>query len=311
MLDLSLWSEPPFFLLLTLIAYLLVRPPTITQAGLIYIAFLALTEIRHVAIFVAPALAVALGWRSSLQEGIARRLAKSALWLTAILFGWTTLNLWRSGNPLHPTTSQMECQHFLAAYNSLNYCRALPHLELCMLDPDRKFFGNPSIKPDTLIFDPQGPLMQYTGTPQKMCEQWAAIRSMLIHDKLSATILLITKNFAAQLGPWNASERGAPWPGEVSPEVKIEQFDTLLEQSRDVSRYAAPVALAIALLGIIFGPAFLRPLLLFLVLSSLGHATGIALNNPFLTLRYMAVPKFLLVLAAILAICSFFRRRQR
>jgi hypothetical protein len=122
-------------------------------------------------------------------------------------------------------------------------------------------------------------------------------KELLANYKVECARLLISR-IAGQFGTWEMSERG----GNVLPEGvagAVSYFDRVTALS---GVYVWPLWLlwAAALLKGWRAERLSDPVVVFCLLGGLGHAAGIALNNPFLGLRYLAISKYLVSLAAAL-----------
>lgn len=306
MIHCSVWSESLFMTACLVIAVALHRVPVfLVRLGFCLIAFAVGAITRHVAVFLLPAVIIALSW----PETLMRHRCLVARWFCvaapAFVLLWVGLNISRTGHPLRPVNSDMPCMQSLAALNSVPYCQWAPHLALCRMDPARKVVGNPSLETidgmNQLFFGAESPLRLFAERAggAAVCAELKKTGMIILRHAPLALFGLELKRFVGSFGAWHATERGQP---ADSPKFvgSVVFLDDILELFRKMG------FLNYLLLGVF--PAFVilrkkvNATTAFLVLAACGHALGLALNNPFLTLRYMAVHQLLLALAAVLLI---------
>lgn len=308
-LDFAAWSESGFIMTVVAISCVLAGSMTPFRTGVCCIAlFTLLAEFRHAAIFFLPGAAIALVAYSWGHAGPVKRKwrlgAKWALvWGTSLASAWMLLNVARTGHPLIPSRAKFECAHFLAAYNGLPFCRDIPDNLVCATDPERRIVNNPATDATFYIFSPEGPVRKI-GQSEKLCDSWQEIKRVLVTKHPIETVALIGRRVMEQFGEWTSPERGAGlYPIQL---VGVNNwFDRRLLASAS-THYLVPLSLVAACIAFWCGGWPLRPLLLFLVVGSAGHAIGIAINNPFLAMRYLFIHKAFICLAGLSSIPAIF-----
>lgn len=306
LIRLSLWSEPGMLLFIAASAVVLgaKRIGNLAKCFSLCCLFLAMSEVRHAAIFLLPGLALATGLSMSGRQKWSRKFVVISAVTGCFLVAWLTLNLARTGKPLAPTSGSFECVHFIAAYHRVPFCSTAPEIPLCQLDADGTWLQQGTgkqpdfISLDRFIFRPESPLNRLGLTPEGSCEMWGMMRSELLANYKAECARLITSRVVGQFGTFEISERGA----NVLPEGMSSSLSELDQVLAKHKAYVWPLWLLwiCALLRGLRTRRLSEPLVLFCLLGGLGHAAGIALNNPFLGLRYLAIAKYLVSVAAVL-----------
>lgn len=313
--DLSLWSEQMFFF--SLAALLLIITAARFRAihwALALFFFLLLAESRHAAIFLMPGLALAVGRATSASfRSFVVRTALAGGFFGA---GWLALNYLRTGHPTVPSRASFECAQFITAYHILPLCELDSAKELCAQDPERLYLRplneNESewIKADHFIFRKDSPLNKLGYSQAQVCDLWSRISSSLLRTRPEAVLQLITRRTLAQLGPWEFTERGEP---SASPLFRFDAefaIDTFANESNPKVSYLLWGVWAVGVIAAVRARVLFHPVVLFLGTGALAHAFGIAINNPFRAMRYMLVPKWMLLIASLFAVCSWVRARR-
>jgi hypothetical protein len=308
LIRLSLWSEPGMLLLISILIFVLAakRSGVVSWcAGLVGL-FLVMSEMRHAAIFLLPALVISVSACLRLFKDWKRAGISICTVASCFLGGWMLVNMARTGKPLAPATGSFECVHFIAAYHRVPFCSTAPGIALCQMDLDGAWLkqglgNNPDfISLDRFIFRPDSPLNRLALNSEGLCELWRSMRSELIANYKVETARLLASRTAGQFGWWQISERGANLRKEgVSGALAF--LDAALAACNSAV-WVLWSAWAVALLNGIRTRRVLNPVVLFCLLGGLGHAAGIAVNNPFLGLRYLAISKYLVSFAAVLMI---------
>jgi hypothetical protein len=312
-LDFAAWSESGFITTGVAIALILCGTRGAVAVGFgSALLFIIMAEFRHAAVFFAPGLALGLGayWYARVPQGLSMlRRVILAFGASFLLIGvsWTALNYVRTGHALAPSTAQFECVHFLAAYSQIPFCDRIPDNPLCVVDADRRFVNKPDVDLNAFIYSPEGPVKKIAN-PSKLCESWKQIRATLITDYPGVTLMLLAKRFFMQFGLWASAERGAGLY-EVQFAGADNFFDAGLVNARD-HWYMVILWLSLILLAFVRGDPALRPVLIFLTIGALGHAFGIAFNNPFLACRYMFIHKGFIFLGGLISIPALFSSRR-
>ncbi len=313
---LSLWSEPGMLLLIALTSLVLCQRRLFanrhwaTYLGL-GLLFVVMCEMRHAAIFLLPGLAAAMALATTPRRTYFPLLARFGCAMVWLVLLWATLNVARTGNPLRPSAASFECVQYVAAYHRVPFCSTAPAIPLCLADPQGEWLKQENgVEPDFVsldrfIFRPESPLHSFLNSSEAACDLWGGIKKELMANHKMELLRLVASRLVAQFGRWEISERGQ---GIQQPYFLAAQewFDSAAHITQ---RYLwlVWVMWALALIrGVVTGRLF-EPVVAFLILAACGHALGIALNNPFLALRYTAVPKYLMSCAAALMLIP--RRR--
>ncbi len=308
-LDMAAWSESGFIAILIILSYLLMSGRL--GKGVIILcvaAFLLMAEFRHASVFFLPGLALALSTKYYLEikEKIdsTRRLVLRLVGIIGIVTGsWFALNMVRTGHPFKPSKTQFECVHFLAAYSQIPFCREIPNNLLCLADQNRTFLGVADVDPNLFIYGQEGPIKKIAD-PIKLCQSWAEVKATLIREYPLVTAKLIFKRFLYQFKEWQASERGKGL-NPIQSERANHLFDRALEIFK-VYWYLIALWMPAVFVTLIWGSASICPMLIFLLMGAVGHAFGIAINNPFLTSRYMFIHKGISLFAGLTCLPCIF-----
>jgi hypothetical protein len=304
-LRMSVWSEPVMFAGLVVTSFALTRRgvPSWLLVGSTIILFLALCEVRHATIFLLPGFVLALAVYLSGRR-FSRFCVLAVCLAASFVAAWLGLNFLRTGIVTAPSRGSFECVHFIAAYHRIPFCASSPTLPLCVADPNDSFLQQGSgkapsfVELDRFIFHADSPLTHLALSPEEACTVWNDIRRDILQHHKSEVLSLLLRRVLSQFGAWEVSEKGAA----IAAPLYSESGAILDLLSDKVNRNVQILWLlwASALIVGIKSRQLHSPVVLFLVVGALGHAFGIALNNPFLGLRYLAVPKYMLSLASLL-----------
>jgi hypothetical protein len=314
---LSLWSEPGMLFILVLSVLVLQR---YGQEGIrrvflvLWLAFLFLVgcEMRHAGIFFLPGLAIAVALSRESRIVSRRTFSRIGLVAASLAALWMLLNVSRTGKPLQPSAGSFECVQYVAAYHRVPFCSTAPQIPLCVADPQGVWLKQANgaepdfVSLDRFIFQPDSPLHSFAKSPEDSCALWGKIRSELLTNHKTEVFRLMFSRTIAQFGPWEVSERGQGINPPYRPSAQT--WLDAIAQGAQKYLWILWIMWGLALTRGIATGRLLEPAILFLLLAALGHAAGIAINNPFLGLRYMAIPKYLVSLAAVLILIP---RRSR
>jgi len=323
MLRLTLWTELPFVTVLICFAALFSAKSVGWKFRLTVatVMFLILIQFRHAGLFFLPAWVAALGyawenqkWRFSLRRARNALGTFACVWVLYALI--TTHGL--SSATHHPGE---ECRTLLVSFNEFPYCQWDSTIPICKLDPERKILNQKSFvldqsqrgyrDPDadlkqtglTLVSD-QLIFLQYSaGSPINQFRETDTynichlrkdiLKTVLIHHPLEV-LKVLARRVGWHFGSWDWTERSRPQL-DVRYQDRLTSLDSLLRiWNRFQWIFQCLLVLVVARV-VCFRPR--SPVLVFLLLGCLGHAIGISLVNPFLSLRYMAISKFLLVMS--------------
>jgi hypothetical protein len=337
-LRLSLWTEMPFMLtvLLTLATLSLKRLHWPIKVLATALWFFCSLRFRHSGVFLLPGLVAGLGFTWGSQRWNFSPLRAGAAGL-AILTVWLVSNYASTGDPLTATQARSRlCKTIVVSLNELPYCQWNPDIPICALDPERKFLNTSSLalKERELIYHDPGwnyvengisqcdqlahlhfgqtsPIWIYENTPIPVhdAEKWCLLRDEIIRQAVTHApgrfAGMMALRMWQQFGAWEWTERWTPvGPVDAS---RVAELDWALDRWNR-AQWVFQGFLVLSSIGFLV----LRrgsPVVAYSWLGALGHAAGIALINPFLALRYMAIAKLLI------AICAFYvlleRRRAR
>jgi hypothetical protein len=301
---LSIWSEPGIILAMVMMLVLLQSKllSKYLKFVILCLIFVAMSEMRHAAIFLLPALAIATGLAITSGHKLHVKLLGIALASGSLLAAWMLLNYNRTGRAFDPTTSSFECAQFITAYHGVPFCSTAPDIPLCQkIGTGSELNQALGLRPDFIaldrfIFRPESPLNQLNLTPEGYCNVWSLIQVELIKNYKIELAQLLFYRIVSQFGNFEISERGA----NLRPEGVTNSLSFLDHLLASSNLYLWPVWLfwLFALVKSWKSPRLYDPVVIFCLVGALGHAAGIALSNPFLGLRYLAIAKYLVSIAA-------------
>ena len=308
----SLWSEPIMLLGIVLCAAIMnsYRPRSWGGLAILLVLFIGLCEVRHASIFFLPAFILGVAFIDE-RRGV-RRFSMVVVGSGLLFLAcWMGINIMRTGRPMAVSSGSFECVHYIAAYHRIPFCSTAPTIPLCVVDSE-----NVSLQQgkganldfgalDSFMFNPQSPLQKLKLTPEGACNLWGSMRKDIIAHHRVEALKLLGVRVLSQFWRWEMSERGAP--------VVTPLYRGTAEILDEIAGKVNKEAWALLLLwggAVIIGIRYRRllsPAVIFLVVGACGHIFGIALNNPFLAMRYLAVPKYMLSLAAFIILFSGLR----
>ena len=305
MLRMTLWSEVLFMTVLVCFAafFSIKRVSWCFRLTVATAMFFILIQCRNVGLFFFPAWVAALGyswenqsWRFSLRRARNAVVVFSCVW---VLYAFTTARLWSTTHD-----SREECKSLVVSFNEFPYCQWNPGIPICSLDPERRLLNqrlrktNLASVTDQLFIlhaSPESPINQFRETDTyNICHLRADIlKTVLIHHPFKF-LKVFGRRVWMHYGYWDWTERARP-QSELKNSDRFKSFDSILEFWNRF-QWIFQCLLVLVVAGVVrFRPR--SPVLVFLLLGCLGHAIGISLVNPFLSLRYMAISKFLLVMS--------------
>lgn len=312
---LSLWSEP-MMLLGIVVTMMTLTMPTRRFRWVVLsliLLFVIMCEARHAALFLMPGFIV--GTATLLVDGQVARWYKTSIGLfLAFVAVWLGANCLRTGNPTSPSQRSFECVHFIAAYHRMPFCQSSPSIALCGADPGNSFMKQgvgkaPGfVELDQFAHNPASPIKKLALSPAAECELWKEIRRDLIANHKIDTAKLLLGRILSQFGQWEFNERGGPVMNGITPD-KIISLDQWSIWTSEHSWLLWTFWLG-GLFYAIWSKQLTSPVVIFLVVGALGHAFGIAFNNPFLSMRYLAVHKYMLSLAALIVLAPCFGKKK-
>jgi hypothetical protein len=194
---------------------------------------------------------------------------------------------------------------------------------VCKYDPEKKWIGPSRGEGAGVLGELQSDYKQAPMALEKaegseaVCQTKDRVLRLAITKHPLALAGLLTHRVWKHMGPWELPEL---WEHigpsqELAETVKPASGRTWwLAETLNVFNSIQYIYLLVlaAAIGLFFLSWPSSPLAAFLLFAGLGHAFGIAMANPWLALRYMAISKLLVTLAFVkLAYDYFARRRNR
>jgi hypothetical protein len=314
----SVWSESAFTLWIVIIAFILDRFPARPIRTLIVAIILPmLYYTRHAGLFLLPAVVLALGLNEGTPWNRFRFSGQKFLaGLGAVLLGCLVSNYAYTGNALSHVIQASTCIQGLAAMSRFNYCDWGVAPQLCALDPQRRWInGLPIENSQTLlVLNGSGPLRQFALTHDGCPELQEVMTQTLLHQPFGL-MALWTKRLVLHFGSWDMTERGNVNEVHLNPEraalkaEAIHLLDEALDFSNLLQAWIYIPLLFLATFSLLFWPAKMGPVSVFLILGGISHALGISINNPFQVLRYMLVSKMMIQLGVLNILFKLYKLR--
>lgn len=312
MLRAAFWTETLFLLLVAALGLVLSerRWPLLVRWAIAIPLWLLSIEARYAGLFLFPAVVLGLAfapagrhWRFSPARFVAAGVA--------CLAAWAGVNLLKTGSPVRQGTSSLQCVSLATSFNALPYCTWLPQNAICQADPERRWVNRADQRAAFLTdlqFSADSPLQRLMEqqTEAGLCR---ATNEFLVFGAVRhpvAMASIVGRRLWPFLGPWETTEQ---WPGfdgrREGPAYR--RLEGWLAAERSI-QWLYQLVFVVAVAGLLWRGAW-EPGIVFFLGGALAHMAGVAATNPFMVLRYMAVTKVMVAVAALLLVARVLSRK--